>query len=120
MANRDGPLAVRAELGPVRRHRVVQVESPGLDQLVDDDRDVRLARGEQPEQGVRIAPERLVDDHPAVPDHAQLRGSLARLDQVDHRTQPAAVHPDVPRFTLPAELHPASLPVKSSLPRDIN
>jgi hypothetical protein len=102
------------ELGPVRRHRVVQVEPAGLDELVDHDRDVRLARGEDPEQRVRRAAEAPVDHHLAVAENTQLRDRATGLDQLDRLTQPGSVQPDLLGFARAAEFH-RSLP-RTSLP----
>ena len=114
MADGDLPLAVVRELGPVRRHRIVQVEQTGLDELVDHDRDVRLARGEEPEQRVRRTAEAPVDHHLPVAEDTQLGDRATGLDQLDRLTQAGRVQPDVLWFARAAEFH-RSLP-RTSLP----
>jgi hypothetical protein len=74
-----GFLAVLGELRPVGGHRVVEGQSAAFGQEVYEQRGERLAGREHPEQVVRPAPKRPVEDHAPVPHHAQLSGCQFRF-----------------------------------------
>ncbi len=78
--DRDGGFA---ELGPVARDRLVEVDQPVGGEPVHEQRDERLTRGEDPEQTFRPAPVRLVQHDVTVADHAYLSASTAIAHESD-------------------------------------
>jgi hypothetical protein len=82
LPDRDGVLALLAELRPVPCDRVVQGQLAPLGQLMHEQGDERLAGREDPEQRIRPATECPIKDDLSLPQHAQLRDGAASPHQV--------------------------------------